>query len=150
MLSLASFSPGRRFHIQYPAHNRLDVPIEMVRRHIEVLDVFDARRKSIWLDWFVERPFIRRGSVLIVARDLDLGEVRRYWWEAIGGRRKLPSYRVGVYDPGHPGEMVDWVSRAFAPTVDDRLAMLDRLVCYREMMAAECSRLRLAAYPVEG
>ena len=151
-LSLGSFAPGRRHRIWYPAHNLLDVPIELVPHNIEVAEVFDARRRSIWLDWFVERPFIRRGSVLVIARDLDLpgAPLRRYWWEAIGRSRKLPAYRVGVIDPARPGEMVDWISRPFAPTVDDRLFMLDRIVTYQERIKAERLRLQLAAFPVEG
>lgn len=156
-MELSLFRPGRELLIEYPSHNLLGTPIEYVERRILVKASRDFRDVPIAAAAFVKRPLVRRGSILIFADDLGLGEVgrnRKFWFEAIRGpgevsSRELPSYRLGIYDPGRQGELVDWVSRSFEPTASDRLAMmvairrLDPIINHPGGFD-----LQLAAYPV--
>jgi hypothetical protein len=146
------YLPGRSLRIEYPSHNRLDLPLEYVERSIAIVAVRDFRQEPLDVSDFLSRPMIRRGSILLFADDLGLGYRgrRRFWLEAIRGVAPLPHYRLGVYDPTDPLNSVEWISRPFAPTVRDRRAMVRAIGRFFDAVGKACEAgLRLRAFPVE-
>lgn len=144
--------PGKELRIEYPSHNRLDIPLEYVERRIRIAEVHDHHSQPIAVAGFLTRPLVRRGSILILADDLDLGgPVRKFWLEAIRGAGELPNHQLGLYDPEQPTELVDWIGKPFRPTVRDRLRMRDAIERFRQLEAERgpCG-LQLAAFAVEG
>lgn len=142
-------SPGRSARIIYPAKNYFAVPLEFVRRSIEVVQVIDS--PVIDAEQFLRFPFVRRGATLVLARDLDADGCpeKTFWAEAMSRTGRLPFYRFGLYDPDAPGELVDWLGRPYAPTTQDRWAMKAAARWYMELVANRCSgELKLAAFPV--
>jgi hypothetical protein len=125
------------------------VPLEFVPRRLQIREVVDCRLKPVHIDWFLRRPLVRRGSVLIVANDLDLKAVRKFWPEARVGC-ELPSYRLGLYDPSCPAELIDWVGRPYRPSAKERLRMRRDILRFKQYLREHpATRLRMAVYPVE-
>lgn len=148
-MPLAALSVGSKIWLPYPTHNRFDVPLEFVPRRLQIREVVDSRLTPVRIDWFLRRPLVRRGSIFIVATDLDLGEVRKFWPEAQAGQ-ELPSYRLGLYDPSCPAELIDWVGRAYRPAEKDRLRMKRAILRFKSYLKDHPDLpLRMAAYPVE-
>lgn len=142
--------PGRSLELAYPTRNRLYLPLEFVERTIEVTGIRDFSRRPLDARHYLRRPLVRRGRILVAGIEPDSGQVRKFWMEA-RHRGELPAYRLGLYDPAAPGELVDWIGRIFGPTERDRLAM--KVVAQRwYQLIRERGEigLRLAAYPVEG
>jgi hypothetical protein len=151
-MDLAALASGKEMRIEYPSHNRLDLPLEYVWRHIRVVTVRDYRKIPLSTTGFVSRPLVRRGSILIVANDLELpGEPeRKFWLEAIRTDGELPCYQLGLYDPEEPDDAIDWLGKPFRPRVNDRLRMRDAIKRFYELENARgpCG-LKLAAFAVE-
>lgn len=141
--------PGRQLEIAYPTHNLLSLPLEFADRSLLVTAVRDFALTPMSARHIVRQPLIRRGRLGIEAIDADTGTKKTFWAEAARDG-ELPPYRLGLYDPRVPGELVDWIGRVFGPTERDRLAM--RRIAqrwYSLIRARGPIGLSLAAWPVE-
>lgn len=139
---------GRTLELAYPTHNLLDLPLEFTERTIEVTKVQDFARKPLAVRYLFRRPMVRRGRVLITGIDQLTQQEKRFWREACHDR-ELPRHRLGLYDPKLPGELADWLGRAYGPTRRERLKMLGLASLWLDRVRlAGGFRLKLAAFPV--
>lgn len=115
---------GDEWNAWYPTHNKIGVPLEWVCRRILVTDVCDFSRQPLPVDEFLNRPLLRRGSILICGKDLMLGKYREFYWDATKGG-ELPAFRLGLYSPGE--SLIDWFSDDFEATRYDRQEMYDEV-----------------------
>lgn len=137
---------GGTLRCDYPASNRLDVPIEYVRRKVAVEGVRDFTG-GLAAKEFIERPWVRRGRYLVSGVEIGTGRSTELWLEARKGGQ-LPQWRLGMYDPDDPDGIVDWIGRIFSPTADEMLRM--RKVALKWLRLVENRGyigLDLAAYP---
>lgn len=147
MLTPFDFNVGKIVEFDYPSHNRLDLPIEYVRRRVLVTEYVDIVQQPIDIESFLYRPLVRRGSLLIVGIDQHVKGERRFWFQAMRDAGRPPSLRVGLYDPSDPICTAEWIGREFGPTVKDRLLMREALLQFRETIP-QCDGLRLGLFPV--
>lgn len=135
---------GQEFSCWYPSHNKIGVPLEWVRRHILVTDVRDFSPDRLAPADFLERPLLRRGSLLIYGTDLDLGQPRKLYLDACRGH-DLPTFRLGLYFPDDT--LIDWIGREYEPTRRDRVAMYEEVQRFgRWLQANPKSEMRLGIY----
>jgi len=92
---------GRVVHFEYPAHNRVDLPLEWVFRRVRIVSYRFLAAEPLEAESILRRPGVRRGSVLIVGYDLDIGAERKFYLEAIRGYT-LPRFRLGLISPESP------------------------------------------------
>lgn len=107
----------------YPSRNRIGLPIEYVPRRILVTGTSDFSNTPLHADYFLQRPMVRRGSILVYGRDLDLadGVIRKFYLEATS-EYDLPLLKIACCDEF--GQVVDWIGREYEPTVYDRAEMM--------------------------
>lgn len=108
--------------LEYPAHNRLGVPLEYVWRHVDVLEERCIASEPISLQSFLQRPFLRRGVTLLTA--IADGKRRKFYRECCKGWRE-PGLQLVLQDDDEPGETLEPIGRVFAPTLEDRRRMID-------------------------
>jgi hypothetical protein len=107
--------------LEYPSHNRLGVPLEYVRRRVEIIEERNVASEPISLQSFLQRPFLRRGATLLTA--IEDGKRRKFYRECCKGGQDAGLQFVLV-DDDDPQEQHK-IGRVFAPTVEDRQRMLD-------------------------
>lgn len=145
--------PGSLLRFEYPVHNRFDLPLEYRPRTVRVASIRKVGREPLSVVSVLKRPLIRRGSILIRGVDLDCGELRQFYLEAMRGlalETPLPQFRLGLFDPLAPEELVDWIGRPFDATEYDRLVMRRTIEKFNAWAQSDPDvALCLAAYPVE-
>lgn len=140
--------PGQTLELAYPAHNRFDVPLEFVDRRIRIYAVKDFAA-GLSARYIIRRPMVRRGRLLLYSIDLETQARRKFWYESRHGAR-LMEYRLGLYDPSAPGQLVDWVDRIYGPTPQEQLRMRRAAIRWLELVNEYGDvGLKLAAYPWE-
>lgn len=122
----------------YPAHNRIDVPIEWVQRRILVEEITDFSKCGLPVDEFLRRPLLRRGAILISGRDLDLKRRRSLYLEATRDF-DLPLQRLGVISEA--GTLLGWIGRPYEPTYYDCEAISEQAETWLQKFAGTEIRL---------
>jgi hypothetical protein len=140
-------SPGRVVTIEYPAHNRLDLPLEFVERRIRVAEV--VRGEAIPATWLSAAPLVRYGTTIIRGEDVDLRRECELWLEAAQGG-ELPSLKLGLIDPDDAEEATDWIGKPFRPVAVERMRMRDAVNRFMELETTRgpCG-MSLVAFPCD-
>jgi hypothetical protein len=121
---------GQRVTLEYPVCNRVGVPLEFLKRKIEIESVRSIADEPLSLQSFLMRPFLRRGVHLIEGR--ENGERRRFYKECCKDEQDAGLQYVLV-DDDEPNEFVEPFSRVFWPTLTDRRIMLATLDSYEPL-----------------
>lgn len=139
---------GEVFSDWYPVCNKMGIPLEWVRRSIQVTEVRDYSLAPIDPLQFLERPLLRRGSTLIYGIDLFVDEPRKFYLEATPNYY-LPTLRMGLFAPGDT--LVDWIGKEYQPTRKGRSKMFDDVKKRLEWLARRPQlNLKLGIYRGEG
>jgi hypothetical protein len=133
---------NRISRFMYPVHNRYDVPLEYTRREVEFTGWCDLAANPLDASDFLWRPHLRRGSVMLIGRDVHLNVERYFYLEAIQGMH-LPSWRLGLRSD--PWEEPRLFGPTFRPTLSDQQDMLETI---EEFARASRSRDQLVCVPV--
>lgn len=137
--------PGMELEFWYPARNLIGVPVENVRRRVLVESVRRLDCEPLDASEFLQRPFLRRGRVLVSGIDLDLQVSRRFYLDACRGM-KLPRFRLGIMEREHGLASVEYFGPRFRATVADRKLMADSIREFYQI-ADMSDRLQVVAVP---
>lgn len=145
---------GEVIEFLYPAQNKFGVPLEYRRRIVEIREIHDFREfaNPLTLEDFLRRPLIRRGKLLLIGQDLELGQQRRFYLEAMRRPDEMPPamplLRLGLTDPEEPADSPEFFGPAFYPDTFNRRVMLHAV---REWLRIRKPRhsFQAAVFPVE-
>lgn len=150
-----SLEQGRVIEFEYPVCNNFGVPLEFLPRRICVESVEHLNAPLKAAD-FIKRPYCRRGEVLVTGIDVNLdslnyGKIERFYPEAMrGGSGEFASFRLGLFNPEEPGEMVDELGRVFGPTLFERQLMHRAVLYFQNLVLAKGGiELELGAWRAE-
>ena len=118
----------------YPVHNRHDLPLEYTARRVEFTGWCDLKENPLDASDFLWRPFLRRGSLLLIGNDLETGTERYFYLEAIRGMI-LPSWRLGLRE--NPWEAPELFGGVFRPTLDDQRDLLETIQEFTRSSSAQ-------------
>lgn len=113
--------PSTGFEFWYPAHNRIDLPIEWVPHRLQVHSI--QTQHIVDVDEFFRQPMLRYGCTLITGTD-QFSEIRTIYLEAVSDR-ELPRLRLVLINP-EEDDTPEPISELFEQTVDDRQQLLER------------------------
>ena len=85
------FQPGCAYRFHYPRHNYCQTPLATEVRRIIVESVRDTLYEPIEAMTISLNPFLRRGRWLITGTDLDKGDRRSFYLEAMNQIQPLTS-----------------------------------------------------------
>ena len=125
----------------YPVRNFLHIPLEYLERRILVEQVLDFSRSGLSIDEFLERPLLRRGSILVIGKDLDLGQRRKLYFDATP-EHDLPLLKLGVVNSD--AALLGWLGRPYEPTCFDREELAAEVRHWQERFAG--TELRLGVF----
>lgn len=144
LLCIPGLVPGTVIEFDYPTHNVHNLPLEFVRRVVEVERMVSYVNTPLTLEQIRRFPMVRRGSTMVFGRDLTTGQRRKFYLEASRGAR-LPDFRLGIYDPESPNDTIEWVGRTYRNNDGDfcRMTAMMVLLGFKDL-----GRLRIAAFRV--
>lgn len=141
---------GKTLAFDYPACNRLGLPLEFIRRAIVVEETIDLLYEPLSLEEFLQDPLHRYGRSLVTGIDADSGEQASFYHEAMYRRRPLPALRLGLFDPSSSGEgPLSFIPRLFPATVEARRHLAAVILDFQEKFPGKwCGNpYQLALFP---
>lgn len=136
---------GATIEFEYPSHNLFGVPIEYVRRVVEVELILDFFDEPLPLSAILERPRVRRGTTFLIGRDVEINQTRKFYLEATRGAQ-LPSWQFGLFDPTSPTDSIEFVGRKYRPDLRDWKRFVAKSDVLREK---DFGRLQIGAFRVK-
>lgn len=134
---------GEVFTHWYPACNKMGIPLEWVKRETLVSNIVDFSGGCITAADYLNRPLLRRGSILIYGRDVKIELPRKFYLEATPDYY-LPTLRLGLFNPDD--SLVDWIGREYDPTRKDRTKMFEDVQRYQEWIDRNALAMKLGIY----
>lgn len=139
---------GELLRFEYPERNLISVRPIWRPRTIVVDRIVDTMAAPVPAKWFQRRPLIRRGRYLIIGYDLDCEQYRQFYVDAMRGVESVHWLALGLYDPCAEDPVPLRCDGPYAPTVEDRLYMVDVIKHYNRLVAKRPDIwLSLAVFP---
>lgn len=136
---------GKVIHFQYPAINKLGVPVEYRWRHVLVTGIRYLDEEPLSLQAIIDRPLKRRGHLLITGIDRELGLERMFYTSAMRGQSPESLQLIVVDDDEQDSH--EPVSREFLPTPADRQALLRTMADLTDVELPDGCRLAVRTVP---
>jgi hypothetical protein len=141
---------GDLLQFEYPERNLLNVRPVWKPRIVVVHSVIDTLKHPVPAEWFRRRPMINRTRYLVVGYDPQRGAMRQFYREAMRGLEHAHWLQLALYDPLNEQAPLLRHPRRFAPTVEDRLFLLQLISRFHRTTAARVDRwMSVGIFPWE-
>lgn len=112
----------QQIEIDYPTCTLVNAQLEFRPRKLVVKKVRDLVVDPLTPADYLRRPLNHRGRWLILARDLETGQLRQFYWSTVKDHFRPLPLRLGLYGPGNHRPL-ELLSRPFEPVVRDRILL---------------------------
>ena len=141
---------GEILRFDYPSRNVSTSEFVWLQRNLWITGITDLRKCPLHPDSFIRRPFLRRGRWRITGLDLDIGEERSFYWEAMRHIDNQPALRLALFDPTDDTPQPKVGVGPFQQNPDDARYMREVIAQFNDSTHRRDSCDAVGIFPVDG
>ncbi len=113
---------GQRLVVHYPVSTHISAEPVFRRRELIIKGLRDLVQEPLTVEEYCQRTLVRRSRWLVHARDVQLGQWRRFYLGTTQEYWRSTPLRLGLFHP-ETGRFVELLGKPFEPTPHDRILL---------------------------